>query len=59
MDGPCLLAARFLCGPLSHVRRAPVPARATARSGKARSKGRQPEGAWKTAARGGAVPSRP
>jgi len=30
MDGLRLLAARFLCGPLSHVRRAPTAAMSSA-----------------------------
>ncbi|WP_292130255.1 hypothetical protein, partial [Brevundimonas sp.] len=56
MDGVRLLAARFLSGPLRET--ASRPPRVVVRKDgggdpvRPEGKGRQPEGAWKTAARG-------
>ena len=64
MDGVRLLAARLLCGLLTAKVPSCPPRVVICKGGggdpvRPEVKGRQPEGTWKTTARGGAVPSRP
>ena len=63
MDGVRLLAARLLCGLLTAKVPSCPPRVVICKGGggdpvRPEVKGRQPEGTWKTTARGGAVPSR-